>query len=230
MDVVGHDHERIQLHGEMPWNGLPGRLDHHARPVEADLSIGQIAQQAFGAEDADRHEVGARRGIVESGQPDRLAMVFVRIIADHLSSISPWGRGEASPSAAFADAARPPAAARLFDEWVARDASPLRFVRAAWMRSSRADAGSSFGSCGTSRPSKAHLRMDWRRRSARRRAISTCCSNSCATESRRSTSATMRRCSARGEGGRGALRLRTDSRVETWSRTCHRVTCYPAPE
>ena len=53
------------------------------------------------------------------------------------------------------------------------------------MRSSSTLAGSSFGSCGTSRPANASLRMLWRRRSARLRLASTMASSSLTMEPRR---------------------------------------------
>src|SRR5690606_10527153 len=68
----------------------------------------------------------------------------------------------------------------------------------AWMRARNSLAGSSLGSWGTSLPSKARLRMDWRRRSQRWRLRSVVAERLCSTERCRSTSATMRCCSAIG--------------------------------
>ena len=73
--------------------------------------------------------------------------------------------------------------------------------RSALIRSSSTDAGSSPGSWGTSLPENACLRMLCRSRSARARLASTVASTCWTTDSRRSTSATMRRCSARGGSG-----------------------------
>src|ERR1039458_1017552 len=42
------------------------------------------------------------------------------------------------------------------------DKASCRFSRSVRMRSSSTDAGSSLGSCGTSLPSKARFKMDWR--------------------------------------------------------------------
>jgi hypothetical protein len=52
------------------------------------------------------------------------------------------------------------------------------FPRSARIRSKRLLAGSSAGSCGTSLPSKARLRIDWRSRAARLRFASTTVSSS----------------------------------------------------
>ena len=95
MNVVGHDHERVQVQFAPDLLGCqPFREDDLPPGVPPHFAIDHLTQQALAAVHADRHEVGTGRGIVESGQPDRLAMVFVRIIADHLSSISPGvGRG-----------------------------------------------------------------------------------------------------------------------------------------
>ena len=95
-----------------------------------------------------------------------------------------------------------------------RAPAPLR-SRSARMRSSRTDAGSSLGSWGTSLPSKARFRMDWRRRWARRKFRATSSSSFSRTDRRWLASSTMRCCSAKGgtdssgtepELGRGAPR------------------------
>ena len=74
------------------------------------------------------------------------------------------------------------------------------------MRSSSTLAGSSFGSCGTSFPSNARFRIACRIRSARFRFAATAASAFSTTDSRRSTSATIRSCSASGGNGTGMVR------------------------
>ncbi len=80
-------------------------------------------------------------------------------------------------------------------------------LRSRRIRSSSTLAGSSAGSWGTSLPSKARFKIDWRRRSARFRLAETAASRSSRQESRRSTSATMRICSASGGTGIGIDRM-----------------------
>ena len=81
-------------------------------------------------------------------------------------------------------------------------ASASAAARSARIRSSSTDAGSSSGSCGTSFPENACLRMLWRRRLARFRPASTAVSAFWMIDRWRSTSAIILYCSA--SGGRGS--------------------------
>ena len=83
-------------------------------------------------------------------------------------------------------------------------------VLAVWMRANNTSADSSPASCATNRPSNARLSTACRSRPARARFAATVASSSATTDSRRSTSATMRCCSER--GGRAITVL------EDWSR------------
>ena len=76
------------------------------------------------------------------------------------------------------------------------DAPPLDpslAARSARIRSNSTDAGSSDGSCGTSRPSNAAFSTDRRSAAERARPASTARSHASMNENCRSTSATMRR-------------------------------------
>ena len=74
-------------------------------------------------------------------------------------------------------------------------------ARSAAIRSNNTDAGSSDGSCGTSRPSNAAFNTDRRNPADRARAASTARSAASMNENCRSTSATIRACSSSGGPG-----------------------------
>src|SRR5690606_28462733 len=93
--------------------------------------------------------------------------------------------------------------ALAFDRRARLGCVPLADARSARMRSRRTDAGSSVGSWSTRRPSKAHLRMDWRRRVRRWLFVATSASAARAVVTSRSTSEVMRACSRSGASGTG---------------------------
>ena len=183
--------------------------------VQLHLAVHDLAQQAFAAPHADGDEIGPGRRVVVVRQPYRPAVMFVcgrigisvPILVGAHGLRLPWARsltaaptGDAAPTAVAPPqraptTCAPTASATAFG--VVSCLCDLSAAWPAWIRSNSADAGSSFGSWGTSLPSKACFRMACRSRSARRSATSTCFSSSATTDSRRSTSATMRCCSAK---------------------------------
>jgi len=88
-------------------------------------------------------------------------------------------------------------------------------ARSARMRSSSMLAGSSFGSWGMRRPSKARLRMDWRRMAARLRALSRVSSRTSAISSRLSMTEMACVCSVMVGIGIGRA-LRVDMLMLCW--------------
>jgi len=82
VDVVGHDHKRVHVHaGIMVGHFIPHRLHHAPRIVHVHAPIDDRAEQAFAVLRANRDEIRARLGVIETAHADGTAVVFVRIVS-----------------------------------------------------------------------------------------------------------------------------------------------------
>lgn len=139
-----------------PSLGAMGVHQPRSNPCLDQLSVGELPSVAL---ELDRHRLVCRNRIDHPALPvvrprarsGRITIAPVPHRAMHAMRVLVAVLSTAQASSSFRPRARRP----LGCAW-----------RSARMRASRSAAGSSFGSWGTSRPSKARFRMDWRRASA----------------------------------------------------------------
>jgi hypothetical protein len=81
MDMIWHDHVRIQRHvGNMLWNVSPTLHPNLPVRVQSHLAAHDLAEQALVAMRANRNEIRAGRCVVVPAKADRMSMVLERVV------------------------------------------------------------------------------------------------------------------------------------------------------
>jgi hypothetical protein len=99
MDVVGHDHERVQFHiGPQDCRAQPLLLHDGAERAEMHVIIRDLPEQAFPAVRTDRQVIRTGPRIVVALQPDGPAAVDLRIVPHrHALRAAPHSKSIGAP-------------------------------------------------------------------------------------------------------------------------------------
>ena len=83
MEMVGHQHERVQARErKMLGHGLPTRDHQFTARVQLHGIVGDVAKQTFAVVGAQGEEIGSELGVIVPLHTDRMAMM-VRWVVWH---------------------------------------------------------------------------------------------------------------------------------------------------